>query len=333
MDSASFVTHRRQPNSQTGNSLFDKHQTIFEFPLNNSLISELQTPASSQSKLPINSIIGMSTQRKNTPYTPITLRPSLLTSQQNLDLRPPNQTHYTSTQMTTTDSLNTQVYEDNPQASAQSKVANQNTPIMTQTTAPQVSAQPRSYRVSSQFEPVEMIGQENPMNINQLNPSQRQQYNVQLEQALRHACIEKQYASPPPPPAPERIIPKRILNIPQPELVWRNDPIESNYYHLQQNGFVLANEEILMSQLENAHHEENESLNDFAERVRKLLRKKIARYSYQMFNLAKNMVQKTIFTIFVPAIRQLDRAKIFKLTRDLLLLCSIYNDFYQLFKK
>lgn len=193
----------------------------------------------------------------STPYTPITLRPSLLTSQQNMDLHLPNQTHYASTQMTTTNSLNTQIYEDNPQASAS-------------TQSPQVSAQPRSYRVSTQFEPV------------------------------------------------ERIIPQNyILNIPQPELVWRNDPIAPNYYHPQQNGFVMANEEILMSQLENAHQEENESLNAFAERVRKLLRKKNARYSYQMFNLAKNM----------------GLAKIFKLIRDLLLLYSIYNDFHQLFKK
>lgn len=272
-------------------------------------------------KLSINLIIGMSTERKNTPYTPITLRPSLLTSPQNMDLHPPNQTHYTLTQMTTTDSLNTQIYEDNPQASAS-------------TQSSQVYAQPRSYRASSQFEPVEMIGQENLMNITQLNPSERQRYNAQLEPALRHASIEQQYASPQPSQAPERIIPQNyILNIPQPELVWRNDPIEPNYYLPQQNGFVMANEEILMSQLENVHQEENESLNAFADRVRKLLRKKIAKHSYQMFNLAKNMVQKIIFNIFVPAISQLDRAKIFKLTRDLLLLCSIYNDFHQLFKK
>lgn len=42
----------------------------------------------------------------------------------------------------------------------------------------------------------------------------------------------------------------------------------------------LANKEILTSQLENVHQEQNESLNAYADRVRNLLRKKIATYSF-----------------------------------------------------
>lgn len=286
-----------------------------------------------------------------------------------MDLRPPNQTHYTPGQMTSTDSIITQVYEGDPIMSyvtgPQTSQAI-NTPIITQSTAPRVSAQSRLHRPSLHFEPLEEIGEENPIDNTESN--RRQQYITQLEQALSNAPVERQYAAHQPSRVSQRVVPlSHRLDIPQSEPIRRNNPIEYNYYppqmeemaiqakprdtflrrlrcipkfngesYAQLKEFMevseslyiscdneaeetefyqqmllqlrgeartvvtsinnpdwekikgkllkyfsyLSNKEILTSQLENARQEENESLNAFADRVRRMLREKNATYSF-----------------------------------------------------
>lgn len=84
------------------------------------------------------------------------------------------------------------------------------------------------------------------------------------------------------------------------------DSIKSN---LLKYFSYLANKEILSSQLENARQEENESLNTYADRVRKLLRDKNATYSYmtEEQKLEHNRVARRSFSKGISNLRLRNR--------------------------